>query len=313
MKVLIFGASGNLGRNLTRKLIKNNYKIKAYTRNTHTSGNRLKVLGPIGYIEIAEGSIFDLNKIDHLTKEADVVVNLVGVLHEKNKANSFENIHVKFPYILSDFCAKNNVSQLVHLSALNIDNIEDSKYAKSKSDGEKAIKKNFKNSTIIKPSICAGPDDNFTNLFFSLLKLFPIFPLFHQGKSKFQVIYVGDVTEVILKVIRDKIFSETIECAGPKIYTFKEIIEILCKQINKKRLLIPLPDFLGRYSSMLLGKLPGQLITYDQYKLLRYDNVLTNKFKTNSDIGVECSTDFNELISRYSHLYREGGQYSKIE
>jgi len=84
MKVLIFGASGNLGRNLTRKLIKNNYKIKAYTRNTHTSGNRLKVLGPIGYIEIAEGSIFDLNKIDHLTKEADVVVNLVGVLHEKN-------------------------------------------------------------------------------------------------------------------------------------------------------------------------------------------------------------------------------------
>ena len=78
MKVLIFGASGNLGRNLTRKLIKNNYKIKAYTRNTHTSGNRLKVLGPIGYIEIAEGSIFDLNKIDHLTKEADVVVNLVG-------------------------------------------------------------------------------------------------------------------------------------------------------------------------------------------------------------------------------------------
>ena len=74
-----------------------------------------------------------------------------------------------------------------------------------------------------------------------------------------------------------------------------------------------MPDFLGSYSSMLLGKLPGPLITYDQYKLLRYDNILTNKFKTNSDIGVECSTDFNELLSRYSHLYREGGQYSKIE
>ena len=83
MKVLIFGASGNLGRNLTRKLVKNNCKIKAYTRSTHTRGNRLKVLGPIGYIEIVEGSIFDLNKIDILTKEADVVVNLVGVLNEK--------------------------------------------------------------------------------------------------------------------------------------------------------------------------------------------------------------------------------------
>ena len=311
MKVLIFGASGNLGRNLTRKLVKNNYKIKAYTRSTHTRGNRLKVLGPIGYIEIVEGSIFDLNKIDILTKEADVVVNLVGVLNEKNKANSFENIHIKFPYALSELCAKNNVSQLVHLSALNIENIHDSKYATSKFEGEKAIKKNFKNSTIIKPSICAGPDDNFTNLFFRLLKLFPIFPLFHGGKTKFQVVYVGDVTEVILKVIKDKIFSETIECVGPKIYTFAEIIKILCKQINKKRLLIPLPDFLGRYSSLLLSKFPGSLITYDQYKLLRYDNILTNKFNTNTDIGVKCSTDFNELLSRYSYLYREGGQYSK--
>ena len=113
MKVLIFGASGNLGRNLTRKLIKNNCKIKAYTRSTHTRGNRLKVLGPIGYIEIVEGSIFDLNKIDILTKEADIVVNLVGVLNEKNKANSFENIHIKFPYALSELCAKNNVSQLL--------------------------------------------------------------------------------------------------------------------------------------------------------------------------------------------------------
>ena len=141
---LIWGASGQIGRNLIRKLTKNNFRVTAVTRNSHKNGYILKTQANPGFLDIVETNIFDTEKINQLTRKADLVINLIGILYEENKFNSFENIHVKFPYILSKYCRDNNVEQLIHLSALGVEKAIDSKYAKSKLDGESALKKILK-------------------------------------------------------------------------------------------------------------------------------------------------------------------------
>ena len=140
---LIWGASGQIGKSLINKLTKDNFKVTAVTRNSHKNGYILKTQANPGFIEIVETSIFDINKIDELTKKAQVVINLIGTLYQKNKYNSFENIHVKFPFILSEYCKKNNVEQLIHLSALGVEKALNSEYARSKLQGEKVLKKKF--------------------------------------------------------------------------------------------------------------------------------------------------------------------------
>ena len=118
---LIWGASGQIGRNLIRKLTKNNFRVTAVTRNSHKNGYILKTQANPGFLDIVETNIFDTEKINQLTRKADLVINLIGILYEESKFNSFENIHVKFPYILSKYCRDNNVEQLIHLSALGVE------------------------------------------------------------------------------------------------------------------------------------------------------------------------------------------------
>ena len=101
---LIFGASGQIGRHLIRKLTKNNYKVTAVTRNLHQKGYVLKTQANAGYIDIVELNIFNENKLKDLISRADICINLIGIFYEKNKSNSFENIHTIFPSLISKIC-----------------------------------------------------------------------------------------------------------------------------------------------------------------------------------------------------------------
>ena len=209
---LIFGASGQIGRNLIRKLTKNNYKVTAVTRNYHQKAYVLKTQANPGYIDIVECNIFDESKIRDLVKRADICINLIGILFEKGKINTFENIHEKFPIFLSSLCNEYHVEHFIHLSALGIEQAIDSLYAKSKLNGEESIRKNFKVATILKPSVVYSVDDNFTTNFMSILNILPIFPLYYNGETKFMPIYCSDLTEIIYQVINQNLKSITIEC-----------------------------------------------------------------------------------------------------
>ena len=129
---LIFGASGHIGRHLIIKLTKNNYKVTAVTRNLHQKGYVLKTQANAGYIDIVELNIFNENKLKDLISRTDICINLIGILYEKNKGNTFKNIHTIFPSLISKICKEYNVQQFIHLSALGIDDALDSNYAKSK-------------------------------------------------------------------------------------------------------------------------------------------------------------------------------------
>tara|TARA_B100000401_G_scaffold399291_1_gene310393 strand:+ start:869 stop:1813 length:945 start_codon:yes stop_codon:yes gene_type:complete len=310
-KVLIFGASGQIGRYLVRKLTKNNYTVTAVTRNSHRKGYILKTQANAGYLNIIEESIFNELKIRDLIKNADICINLIGILFEKNKKNSFENIHSNFPYLISKISNENNIKQFVHLSSLGIENSIDSKYAKSKLEGEKNIKKNYPKALILRPSVVYSVDDNFTTNFMTLLSLLPIFPLYYNGKTKFSPIHCSDLAEIIYYAISKDINSLTLECIGPEEISFKEILERLLKLIDKKRLLVPIPLILAKLSALFFQFFPSPLITLDQIRLLKYDNVKSGKYKTNFDIGFKDLKNFNEEVEKYCHMWKKGGEFSK--
>ena len=209
-EILVFGASGQIGRHLIRKFTKSKYKVTAVTRNIHQKGYILKTQSNPGYLEIIELRSFNLEKIQSLMNNCSICINLIGILFEKKK-NQFNNIHVDFPNLLSKLSNQLNIEQLIHISSLGIDNAIDSKYAISKIEGEKIVRNNFNRSIILKPSIVYSVNDNFTTNFMTLLNLLPIFPLYYNGKTKFTPIHVKDLAEIILEIVERKLVGETIE------------------------------------------------------------------------------------------------------
>ncbi len=307
---LIFGGSGQIGRHLVRKLTKNNYRVTVVTRNIHQKSYIIKTQGNAGYIDVVEANIFDENKIRNLFKNAQICINLIGILFEKKRGNTFKNIHTIFPSILAKLSKEYNLEHFIHLSSLGINDALDSNYAKTKLDGEKNILKNFSYSTILRPSIVYSVNDNFTTNFMTLLSRLPIFPLYYEGKTKFMPIHCNDLVEIIYHVLSKNITSNIIECIGPETISLKEILKKLLKSINKKRILLPLPLFFANISAKFFQLFPNPLLTEDQLRLLKYDNVSSGKYKTNFQIGVPSVRFFDEEVKKYSYMWKEGGQYS---
>ena len=309
-EILLFGATGQIGRNLIRILSKNNYKITAVTRNIHRAGYILKTQANPGYLKLVELKKFDLDKIDSLIKRCSICINLIGILYEKKK-DHFKIIHTDLPNLLSQKAHEHKIDKFIHLSSLGIENAIDSEYAKSKINGEKKIVKNFSNSIILKPSIVYSVDDNFTTNFMKLLSRLPIMPLYYNGETKFSPIHVLDLVNIINDlIIKDK-NNLILECIGPDTISFKEIILKLLKSIGKKRILIPLPYAIAKLSAKFFQSFPNPLLTEDQLKLLKYDNIKSGIYKTNYDLGFKTIRKFDEEIMKYSYNWRTGGQFSK--
>ena len=307
---LIFGGSGQIGRNLIRKLTKNNYRVTVVTRNIHQKSYIIKTQANAGYIDIIESNIFDEIKIRNLFKKADICINLIGILFEKKKGNTFKNIHTVFPTLLAKLSKEYNLKHFIHLSSLGINQAIDSEYAKSKLEGESNILKNFPLATILRPSVVYSVDDNFTTNFMTLLNRLPIFPLYYGGKTKFAPIHCSDLTDIIYFIISKNIYSKIIECIGPEIITFKDLLNKLLNLIGKKRILVPLPLSLAKFSAKFFEMFPNPLLTRDQLRLLKYDNISSGKYKTNSDIGIPSLRFFDKEVKKYCYMWREGGQFS---
>ena len=257
-----------------------------------------------------EANIFEENKIRKLFEKANICINLIGILYESKKGNTFTNIHSLFPSILAKLCKEYNLENFIHISALGINDAVDSNYAISKLEGEKNILKNFPSSNILRPSLVYSVDDNFTTNFMTLLNRLPFFPLYYSGKTKFAPIHCSDLTDIIFHIISKKIDLNIIECIGPEILTFKEIIEKLLELIKKKRILIPLPFFLANISANFFQLFPKPLLTQDQLKLLKYDNISSGKYKTNYEINIPSKRLFSNEVEKYCYMWREGGQFS---
>jgi len=305
--IAIFGGTGFLGKHLVRQLTRLDYRLKMATRNPYLKGY-LKPLGSPGQIELFKTNIFNTEDVRQVLKNCDYAINLCGILLEKRK-EKFNQIHSQFPYILSNLCNEIGIKNLVHVSALGVKENHSSKYMQSKLQGEKNIESIFKPSVILRPSVVFGPEDKFFNTFASLAQFFPFLPLIGGGKTKFSPIYCGDVAKAIVKSLelnnsRCKIF----ELGGPSNYSFKELMEILLKEIKKKRLLINIPFSLAKFQSYFLQIFQNPLITPDQVEMLKYNNIVSGKYPTLTDLGIS-GTNIQSVLPKYIYRFREGGQF----
>ena len=144
----------------------------------------------------------------------------------------------------------------------------------------------------------------------TLLNRLPLFPIYYNGKTKFSPIHCSDLTDIVYHIISNNIYSKIIECVGPEEITFKEILQRLLNLIDKKRILLPFPLPLAEISASLFELMPNPLLTRDQLRLLKYDNISTGKYRTNSEIGIPSLRYFNEEVKKYCYMWRDGGQFS---
>ena len=302
----IFGAGGFLGKHLMRQLTKLDYRVKVATRNPYLKGY-LKPLGNPGQIELFKTNIFNPEDVKQVLKNCDLAINLVGILYETRK-QKFNQIHAQFPNLLSELCNELAVKKLVHVSALGVKEGHPSQYMQSKLQGEKNIQDTFKQSVILRPGIMFGPEDKFFNTFATLAQFSPALPLIGGGKTVFEPIYVGDVAQTIVKSLELNNSKPSIYELGGANYSFKELMQILLSEINKKRFLIPIPWGMAKFQSYFLQMLPTPLLTPDQVTMLRYDNVVSGEYKTLKNLKIKPTT-IQSILPKYIYRFRTGGQF----
>ena len=306
--IAIFGGSGFIGETIVQYLAKNNHKIKIATRNTYLSQN-LKIYGDIAQIELHQVNIRSEESITEFLKDCDICINLVGILFETN-SQKFKEIHSDFPKKLATTFSKISSSNLlIHFSALGVKPGSQSEYIQSKHSGEEEVQKNFSNNIIIRPSIVVGPRDKFFNMFAKLAGLLPLIPLV-GADVKFQPICVTDIAEAINQIIKRKITQGIYELAGKKVYSFKELIELLLKEIRKTRIILPVPFSIGRIQAFFLQLMPKPLLTLDQIKILEEgDNILSGKYKTLKNLDIDPK-NIENILPSYLKVYRPSGQFT---
>lgn len=269
----IFGGSGFVGGYIAAALAKAGYRVQIISR-TPERALWVRTAAAAGDVVLRQGNIRDEKMIEQAVRGSDIVVNAVGLLYESGK-QSFTAVHAQAAERIAKAAKAADVKQLVHISALGVDKATGSKYARSKINGEKAVLAAFPGAAILRPGVVFGPEDNFLNLFAKMTKLSPFLPLIGGGKTRFQPVYVADVADAVVAVL-DKPDSKgkTYQLGGPRIYSFRELMEYLLTAIDTKRWLLPVPFALAKLKALVLQLLPIPPLTVDQVRLLQHDNVV---------------------------------------
>ena len=307
--VTIFGGSGFIGRHLVRRLAKRGWVLRIAVRHP-ARAHYLQPLGDVGQIAPLRAPLQDPVAVEAAVRGVNAVVNLVGVLFERG-AQSFIAVHARGAHTVAAAAAAAGVERLVHVSALGADLHGQADYARTKGAGEAGVKTAFPAATVLRPSIVIGPEDGFFNRFASMARLWPALPLVGGGATRFQPVYVGDLAEAIATVLDTNAHQgKTFELGGPRVYTFKELLEIMLQEIRRKRWLVPVPFGLARLQAALLQYLPNPPLTPDQVRLLRRDNVVSPGALTFADLGI-TPTALEVILPTYLDRYRPGGRFAE--
>ena len=308
--VTIFGASGFVGRHTVRQLAKDGWRIRAVCRHPNL-GNYLQPSGTVGQIRVQKGDVHDDESVAAALAEVDAVVNLTGVLYGSGE-NSFETVHVDAAARIARLAREAGVKTLVHISAIGADSNAESAYAESKGRGEIRVREEFPDATILRLSLVFGPEDEFFNKFAWLARYLPVLPLIGGGHTRFQPVYVGDVAAAIARVLNDtEARGKTYELGGATIYSFKDLMRIILRETGRTRLLLPWPFFLASINAFFLGLLPKPLLTMDQVRQLKTDNVVGDGALTLADLGIAPDA-VEAVVPSYLWRFRAKGQFDEI-
>ena len=308
--ITVFGGSGFLGRHVVRALAKRGYRIRVAVRRPDLAGH-LQPLGRVGQIHAVQANLRYPASIAAAVRDADVVINLVGILYERGR-QQFDTVQAMGAEAVA-LAASAHGAKVIHISAIGADENSTSDYARAKAKGEKLVLAAVPGATILRPSIVFGPEDNFFNLFASLARFAPMLPLIGGGTTRFQPVYVGDVADAVVAAVEGQTKpGATYELGGPKVFTFKELMEYVLATVERKRLLVPLPFFAAKLKATFLQFMPKPLLTPDQVELLRTDNVVSAESASNgltlSSLGI-APRAIEAVVPTYLWRFRKTGQF----
>ena len=305
----MLGGSGFIGRYIVKRLGARGEVIAVGCRNAEAA-KYLKPLGDVGQIVPLNIGIGDATLLPAFLAGNVWLVNCVGILRETG-AQTFELVHHIGPARLARFAREAGVDRFVHISAIGADPRSSSAYARTKAAGEQAVRDAFPTVTILRPSVVFGPEDQFFNRFASMAMFSPVLPLIGGGETRFQPVYVGDVADAVVTCLEDPATAGRIyELGGPKIYTFRQALELVLSEIRRKRPFVDLPFGLAALQARLMAILPSPPLTPDQVELLKSDNIVSSGALTLASLGL-TPTPAEVVLPTYLDRFRRGGWYGQ--
>jgi len=317
----VFGGGGFLGRYVVRALAQRGWRVRVACRRPNLTGH-LQPLGRVGQIQAVQANLRFPDSVAAAARGADAVINLVGILAQSGQ-QQFDAVHATGAGLVAREARTAGARSLVQVSAIGADAGSASAYARSKAEGEAAVREHFPEAVIVRPSIVFGPEDDFFNRFAAMARFSPFLPLIGGGRTKFQPVYVADVGEAIARAVTDGIRPDVYEFGGPEVRTFRELLEYICHETNRRRLLVNVPfaaagplAFGSEIANTLtFGLMPSaMLITRDQVKLLESDNVVSPQAlaegRTLAAFGI-APTAFEAIVPTYLYRLRTTGPFGR--
>jgi len=274
-EICVLGGSGFVGSAIVARLDAAGYSVKVLTRRRDKARHLLLLQN----VKVVECNVLDYQALASALKGADAVINLIGILHQSRRM-SFDTMHHQLPAQLAKICADSGIKRLLHMSSLQADKNAPSQYLRSKAAGEAALLalQDKLNITIFRPSVIFGRGDSFINLLATLIKLTPVIWL-AKPNAKFQPVWVEDVASCFVASLENTAsYGQTYELAGPKVYTFRELIQKVMSTLGKKRLIIGLNDTLSYAQAFTMELLPVKLMSRDNVRSMEVDSVSASPF-----------------------------------
>jgi NADH dehydrogenase len=310
--VTVFGGSGFVGSHVVRALAKRGLRLRVAVRNPGR-GYKLRMLGDVGQIEVVQANVRNPASIARALAGTQACVNLVGILHESGR-QKFQSIHAMGARNLAEAAKAEGVERFVQVSAIGADPESPSKYARTKAMGEAAVREIIPSAVILRPSIVFGAEDSFFNRFAAMASFSPLLPLIGGGATRFQPVFVGDVAAAVAGAVMDRATEgRTFELGGPGTYSFKALMQLICRETGRRPLLAPVPFPIAALIGLggdLVGGLIAPPLTSDQVEQLRVDNVAAPGAPGLAELGVEL-TPVEAMLPTYLFRYRKGGQYAE--
>lgn len=314
--VTIYGGSGFVGRYIARRMAQAGWRVRVAVRHPNEALH-VKPYGAVGQVEPVFCNIRDDASVRAVMEGADAVVNCVGILAESGR-NRFGAVQAEGAGRIARLAAELGVMRLVQISAIGADAASDSAYQRSKAEGEALVQSHFPNAVILRPSVIFGAEDQFFNRFAAMARMSPFLPLVGP-QTRFQPVYVEDVAAAATKALTEDVTPGIYELGGPDTATFRALMEMLLAEIRRHRLLLTVPfpvanlmaGALGLAQTLTLGLFTNGILTRDQVRNLKRDNVVNEEAKGLADLGI-TPTPMSTVLPGYLWAHRPGGQYKAI-
>jgi uncharacterized protein YbjT (DUF2867 family) len=312
--VTVFGGSGFVGTQAVRYLAKAGWRVRVAVRNPNLA-YRMRLLGDVGQIDVVQANVRNTPSLERALEGAKAALNLVAVLYETGR-QGFQAVHVMGARNIAEAGRAQGVARMIQVSAIGADPDSPSRYARTKAEGEAAVREVYPDAAIVRPSIVFGNGDGFFNRFAGMAQFSPVLPLIGGGATRFQPVFVGDLGQALARVVADEASAgKTFELGGPAAFTFRELMEKMLAETGQRRLLLPIPfpaaTALGKLAELGAFLIPPP-VTADQVESLKSDNVVSGQYPGLAELGI-TPTALEAVLPTYLYRYRRGGQYADQE